>query len=109
VTFDESEGPTDDDSSCCGEQPGPDSLFAPGIFGPGGGRVGAVLLSPAIAPGTVSDVPYNHYSSLASWESLLGLPALGEAVGVSAQPFGSDVFARRAHIGGRRVGANARN
>ncbi len=94
ITFDESEGPTADDSACCGEAPGPDSLFAPGILGPGGGRVGAVLLSPGIAPETVSSVPYNHYSSLASWESLLGLPPLGDAAGVPAT-FGADVFTGR--------------
>jgi hypothetical protein len=100
ITFDESDGPTADDSACCGEAPGPDSLFAPGIFGPGGGRVGAVLLSPAIAPGTVSAVPYDHYSSLASWESLLGLPPLADAAGVPAT-FGADVFTGRRFAGRR--------
>ena len=49
---------------------GPNSPL-PGVTGPGGGRVGALLLSPLIKPGTVSTVPYNHYSSLASWETLL--------------------------------------
>ena len=53
VTFDEAE--TDDASACCGEQPGPNTA-APGLFGggPGGGRVGAVMLSDCIRPGTVS-------------------------------------------------------
>jgi hypothetical protein len=43
--------------------------------------VGAVLLSPFIAPGTVAPktASYNHYSSLASIEDLFGLPHLGEA------------------------------
>lgn len=90
ITFDESEGPSSDSSSCCGEQPGPDSPL-PGVLGPGGGRVGAVLLSPYIRGGTVSDTPYNHYSSLASWESLLGLPRLAQAASVPAI-FGTDVF-----------------
>ena len=36
-------------------------------------------------------MPYNHYSSLASWESLLGLPPLGYAASVP-RVFGSDVF-----------------
>jgi len=89
ITFDEAED--DDASACCGEPPSPAALFAPGIFGPGGGRIGAVLLSPYIAPGTVSDVPYNHYSSLASWEDLFGLPRLANAAFVPAV-FGSDVF-----------------
>jgi hypothetical protein len=90
ITFDESEGPQSDSSACCEEQPGPGSPL-PGITGPGGGLVGAVLLSPFIRPGTVSATPYNHYSSLASWESLLGLPRLADAASAPAT-FGADVF-----------------
>jgi phosphatidylinositol-3-phosphatase len=90
VTFDESEGPQSDSSSCCGELPGPLSLL-PGITGPGGGRVGAVLLSPFIQPGTVSTTPYNHYSTLASDEQLLGLSLLGDARTVTST-FGADIF-----------------
>ncbi|HUB73005.1 MAG TPA: alkaline phosphatase family protein [Solirubrobacteraceae bacterium] len=90
ITFDESDGPQSDATSCCEEQPGPGSPL-PGITGPGGGRVGAVLLSPYIKPGTVSAVPYDHYSSLASFESLLGLPRLAYAATVPAT-FGADVF-----------------
>jgi phosphatidylinositol-3-phosphatase len=90
ITFDESEGPQGDSSSCCGETPGPNTPL-PGITGPGGGRVGAVLISPFIKPGTVSPTPYNHYSSLASWESLFGLPRLADAAPVPAI-FGADVF-----------------
>jgi phosphatidylinositol-3-phosphatase len=92
ITFDESDGPQSDSSSCCGEQPGPGDSPLPGITGPGGGLVGAVVLSPFIAPGTVSATPYNHYSSLASWETLFGLPRLADAATVPAT-FGSDVFA----------------
>lgn len=92
ITFDESDGPTEDASSCCGEIPGPGSPL-PGILGPGGGRIGAVLLSPYIRPGTISTVPYNHYSSLASWESIFGLPRLAYAASVSSV-FGSDVYTR---------------
>ena len=88
ITFDE--GATSDASACCGEPPGPESPL-PGVIGPGGGRVGALLLSPSIAGGTVSTVSYDHYSSLASWESLLGLPRLANAASVPAV-FGSDVF-----------------
>jgi phosphatidylinositol-3-phosphatase len=89
VTFDESDGPESDSSSCCGEEPGPNTP-APGISGPGGGRVGAVLISPKIAPGTVVATAYDHYSSLASWEELLGVPPLAYAA--SAPRFGADVF-----------------
>jgi hypothetical protein len=90
ITFDESDGPQSDASSCCDETPGPDSPL-PGIAGPGGGRIGAVLISPFIKPGTVSATPYNHYSSLATFESLFGLPRLADAASVPAI-FGSDVF-----------------
>jgi len=92
VTFDEADvsGPGADASACCNEQPGPASA-RPGVSGPGGGRTGTVLLSPFIAGGTVSNVPYNHYSTLATIESLFGLAKLGQAATTSAT-FGSDVF-----------------
>ncbi|HTZ65284.1 MAG TPA: alkaline phosphatase family protein [Solirubrobacteraceae bacterium] len=90
ITFDESDGPESDSSSCCDEQPGPDSPL-PGIDGPGGGRIGAVLISPFIKPGTVSATPYNHYSALASFETLLGLPRLADAA-TAPSIFGADVF-----------------
>jgi phospholipase C len=89
IAFDESDGPESDSSACCGETPGPGSPL-PGITGPGGGRVGAVLISPFIAPGTVVATGYDHYSSLASWEQLLGLAPLADAAGASR--FGADVF-----------------
>jgi len=88
IVFDEAA--SSDATSCCGEAPGPGSPL-PGITGPGGGRVGAVLISPFIRPGTVSTTPYNHYSSLATWESLSGLPRLAEAASVPGI-FGADVF-----------------
>ncbi len=52
--------------------------------------MGAVLISPYIAPGTVVSADYNHDSSLASWEQLLGLPALADAA--RAPRFGAEVF-----------------
>jgi hypothetical protein len=91
IVFDEAAN--SETEACCGEMPGPGSP-SPGITGPGGGRVGAVLLSPFIKPGTVSTTPYNHYSSLASWESIFGLPRLADAASVPAV-FGSDVFSGR--------------
>jgi hypothetical protein len=89
IVFDEAAN--SETEACCGEMPGPGSP-SPGITGPGGGRVGAVLLSPFIRPGTVSSTPYNHYSSLASWETIFGVPRLADAASVPAV-FGSDVFA----------------
>lgn len=78
VTFDESDGPQADSAACCGELPGPGSPL-PGITGPGGGRIGAVVLSPSIRGGTVDGVGFNHYSLLASIEGFFGLPRLGYA------------------------------
>ena len=91
VTFDEASAT--DASACCDEQPGPNTR-APGINGPGGGRIGAVMISPFIAPGTVSNTPYNHYSMLRSVEDLFGLPHLGFAGRNGLQPFGADVYTR---------------
>lgn len=92
VTFDESSGPQSDASACCGETAGPNTPL-PGITGLGGGRVGAVLISPFIRPGTVSQASYNHYSLLASIESYFRVPKLGYAVIPST--FGRDVFKSR--------------
>jgi hypothetical protein len=90
VTFDESDGAQSDAAACCNEIAGPDAP-RPGVTGPGGGLVGAVLLSPFIRPGTVSARPYNHYSLLASIEGFFGLPRLGYAASTSAT-FGRDIF-----------------
>jgi hypothetical protein len=90
VTFDEA---ISDSRACCGEQPGPYDAahgIQSGGSGPGGGVVGAVLLSPFIKPGTVSTVSYNHYSMLGSVEDLFGLSRQAFAAGTTA--FGADIF-----------------
>ncbi|HEY9427802.1 MAG TPA: alkaline phosphatase family protein [Gemmatimonadaceae bacterium] len=89
VTFDEAQG--SDATACCNEQPGPNTK-APGIQGPGGGRIGAVLISPFVKPGTVSNAPYNHYSMLRSVEDIFGLEHLGYAGQDGLKPFGADVY-----------------
>lgn len=68
ITFDEA-GNDHQAAACCGEKdslgyadPSHPNTNEPGLFGPGGGRVGAVALSPFIKPGTKSDAAYNHYS-----------------------------------------------
>ena len=83
--------------SCCGQQPGPNlSGVRPSrhtfvntpalvqsfvIGGFGGDRIGAVLLSRFVKPGTVSDTPYNHYSLLRSLEDIFHVKGhLGYAV-----------------------------
>jgi phosphatidylinositol-3-phosphatase len=92
VTFDEAEpnlpGGSD---ACCGEGTSPNTEQA-GRNGPGGGRIGAVVLSPFVEPGTRSDVPYNQYSLLRTMEAVFGLPTLGYASTVSS--FGDDVWTR---------------
>ncbi len=82
VTFDEADIADDYESqgsaagvaggvaaACCNEPPGPNiaaynpspgyrsptGMNGPGLVGPGGGRIGAVVLSPFIRPGTVTD------------------------------------------------------
>jgi phosphatidylinositol-3-phosphatase len=98
VTFDEAEifGPTADASACCNEPTSPNVITNGGSLspGPGGGRIGAVLISPCIKPGTVDKTPYNHYSMLRSIEDNFGLPHLGYAGQKGLKPFGSDVFNR---------------
>jgi len=99
-----------DGSACCNELPAPnigaDAIVSghqdtgPGIIGPGGGRVGAVLVSPFIRPGTVSRVPYNHYSLLRSIEDFFAVEHdgffavqhLGYAGQQGLKSFGKDIF-----------------
>jgi phospholipase C len=97
VTFDESDSKGEDAASdCCAEQGLPGEPQLPGVIGPGGGRVGAVLLSRFIKPGTVSTVHYNHYSTLRYVEDQFGLEHLGYAGQKGLQVFGSDVFTQPA-------------
>ena len=92
VTFDEGS----DSAACCGEafglRPDHPNVPLPGKNGPGGGRTGAVLLSPLIRPGTISTVDYNHYSLLRTVEDIFGLPHLGDAAMPQVRSFGPDVF-----------------
>jgi hypothetical protein len=104
VTFDEAEADetsgSGDASSCCDEPAGPNTPNNGGpVAGNGGGRIGAVLLSPYIAPGTVTATPYNHYSMLRSMEDLFGLEHLGYAGRAGLTPFGADVYTRPAGVG----------
>jgi len=79
--------------TCCSQQPGPNlgSFPQTSALGPytlsyqsfGGDRVGAVLLSPFLKPGTVSNTPFNHYSLLKSLEDIFGTD---EYLGYAGQP-----------------------
>jgi len=93
ITFDESDGGgAEGSAACCGERALPGAKFQPGFSGPGGGRVGAVVLSKYVKPGTVSAVPYNHYALLRTVEAIFGLPYLGYAAEEELRMFGPDVF-----------------
>ena len=110
IAFDEAEG-TAASAACCNEQSGPNT-HAPGDAGastdsaaPGGGQIGALLLSAKyVAPGSTDTTgTYNHYSALRSYEDLLGLTTggadgkghLGFAAATGLVPFGTDVFPAR--------------
>jgi hypothetical protein len=82
--------------ACCNERPGPNEKL-PGVSGPGGGRIGALAISRFVKPGTVSDVPYNHYSLLRTVFDIFQLSRFGQHyLGYAGQSgllsFGSDVF-----------------
>jgi hypothetical protein len=92
VTFDESSSGA---ASCCGEKNGPNTIDngGPGV-GAGGGRVGAVAVSPCIRPGTVTHVAYNHYSLLRWVEDDFGLAHLADAASPGLSSFGADLLDR---------------
>jgi hypothetical protein len=96
VTWDEAN--LQEASACCGERTGPNTPM-PGIFGPGGGRTGTIVISPFTQPGTRNQTPYNHYSLLRSVEDLFGLEHLGFAASKGLRPFGDDVFNARPRAG----------
>ena len=87
---------------CCNEVLGPNlAAYPQTIAGSGytltygnygGDNTGAVLLSPFITGGTVSSVPYNHYSMLRSIEDIFGLTHIGYAQQSGLTPFGADIF-----------------
>lgn len=106
-------------STCCSEQPGPNlaafpqsqaygtlpATAIPGLPSSlgtislvmtkanyGGDQTGAVMISKFIKPGTVSTVPYNHYSMLKSIEDIFGLGHLGYAGQTGLAGFGNDIF-----------------
>ncbi|HKT30804.1 alkaline phosphatase family protein [Dyella sp.] len=88
ITFDEG----NDGAACCNEKALPGGPQPGGKIGPGGGRIGAVLLSPYIAPGTQPETEYNHYSLLRTLEDIFSLSHLGYAQDNGLRTFGNDVF-----------------
>ncbi len=92
ITFDEAGlGKTGDASSCCHTPVSPNAP-KPGLTGPGGGKVGALVLSTRTKPGTTDATPYNHYALLCSIENIFGLSHLGFAGAPNLTCFGKDVY-----------------
>jgi hypothetical protein len=94
-------GPETDSSACCATPaypnlpPPPETPPAPGPVQPsgGGGRVGLLLISPFVEPGSTEEAGYyNHFTLLRSIEELLGLSPLGYAAELSVTPFDSSVY-----------------
>jgi hypothetical protein len=95
-------GATPDASSCCIAPKYPNLPADPAAeelaTGPvkpaaGGGRVGLLLISPFVAPGTVNETGYyNHFSLLLSIEQLFALEPLGYAAEIALIGFDSSVY-----------------
>jgi hypothetical protein len=98
ITSDEA-AVTDDASSCCGEQAGPNDPM-PGVWGPGGGKIGTLVIGRCVAAGKQDQTAYNHYSLLRSLEDLFGIKTggsdgkghLGFAGDSALTSFGPDLF-----------------
>jgi hypothetical protein len=89
ITVDEAE--ITNAAACCNTPPSPNT-DNPGLSGPGGGRVGALLVSSRVRAGTIDSRPYNHYSLLCSIEDIFGLQHLGFAGAPGVGCFGRDVY-----------------
>jgi phosphatidylinositol-3-phosphatase len=96
-------GPAADPSSCCGNPEYPNLATEagappPAANGPvkptgGGGRVGLLLISPYVLPGSVNESGYyNHFSLLHSIEELFGLTTLGYAAEPAVAGFDESVY-----------------
>ena len=91
ILFDEADG--NDATACCNEPKFPNTVTNGGLVpGPGGGRTGAVFISPFIDPGTTDATAYNHFSVLRTVEDVFGLGHLGYAGTYGLQSAGPDLF-----------------
>jgi hypothetical protein len=90
-----------DTSSCCispaypNLPPAPPAEPSTGPVKPvgGGGKVGLLLISPFVEPGSIDETAYfNHFSLLLTIEELFGLEKLGYAKEEALLPFDSSVF-----------------
>ncbi len=97
ITVDQapSSGEFADSSACCGQPQFPNLPASTSGLGPeGGGQVGALLLSPFIKGGGVSQEPYNHFSLLRTIEDLFGLSHLGYAGLSKVSSFEPSIFSK---------------
>jgi len=94
------EGENADTSSCCISPTYP-NLPAPAAEPPatgpvkpsgGGGRVGLLLISPFVEPGTTSETYFNHFSLLATIEELFSLEKIGYAAEPAITGFDESIF-----------------
>lgn len=103
ITFAEApqSGPHADPSACCGTPaypnlppaPAPTASNGPVKPSGGGGRVGLLLISPFVKPGSVNETGYyDHFSLLLSIEELFGLKPLGYAANPALSAFDATVF-----------------
>jgi hypothetical protein len=94
------EGENADASSCCisPDYPNlPTPAAEPPATGPvkpsgGGGRVGLLLISPFVEPGTTSETYFNHFSLLAAIEELFSLEKIGYAAEPAITGFDESIF-----------------
>ncbi|MGN6373882.1 MAG: alkaline phosphatase family protein [Solirubrobacteraceae bacterium] len=105
ITFDQAsqEGADADSSGCCVSSEFPNiasgagesqsSAAATGTTPTGGGKVGLLLISKYVKPGSFNATgEYNHFSLLRSIENLFGVPPLGYAQEPGLLTFDSSVF-----------------
>ncbi|HEV2982461.1 MAG TPA: alkaline phosphatase family protein [Solirubrobacteraceae bacterium] len=86
ITF--GDGPPSDTTGCCES---PAHAAAPTA---GGGRVGALLLSPFATAGAESARPYNHYSLLRTVEDIFALAHLANAGQAGVSSFATDALSK---------------
>jgi phosphatidylinositol-3-phosphatase len=90
-------GPNADSSACCGKLNYANTSNPGGSAqaGAGGGRTGALVLSPFAAKGKSTATPADHFTLLRTLEDIFNLPYLGYAA--ERHPFGQRVFPSEAH------------
>ncbi len=94
------QGENADASSCCISPAFPNlpaPVTEPPATGPvkpsgGGGRVGLLLISPFVEPGTTSETYFNHFSLLATIEDLFSLEKIGYAAEPAITGFDESIF-----------------